>query len=185
MKFNKFYLFVAYVIFFSCSAQTKTSSKINTKVNSEYMASRKTFVGKLSPDEYKDIRGMIEKELKIENADNKTILINYYQYGNHCSELGLSKKNAAGVIDNCIEISANMSKKYNMIDFFVYSENVSNKEIIENKKNFILDSGFLSNNIFTLQENCRAFFILKPNGDFMKYYGSDYYSEVEKFLKKK
>lgn len=78
-----------------------------------------------------------------------------------------------------------MSKEHNASDFFVYSESVLNKERIENRKNFILDSGFFAKNIFTLQENCRAFFILKPNGEFMKYYGSDYYSEVEKFLKEK
>ena len=34
-------------------------------------------------------------------------------------------------------------------------------------------------------ENCRGFFIIKPNENFMKYYGGDYYSEVKKILENK
>ena len=185
MKINKFYLLIFFLIFYSCSTQKNELGKINTKINKEYIASRKTFVGKLNLDEYKQIREMIINELKIEIPSNKSILINFYQFGSNCFEYGFSKKDAMTVIDNSIRISSRMSKEHNASDFFVYSENVLHKEIIENRKNFILDSGFFAKNVFTLQENCRAFFILKPNGEFMKYYGSDYYSEVEKFLKEK
>ena len=185
MKINKFYLLIFSLIFFSCSAQKNELGKINTKINKEYIASRKTFVGKLNIDEYKQIREMFINELKTEIPSNKSILINFYQFGSNCFEYGFSKKDAMTVIDNSIRISSRMSKEHNASDFFVYSENVLNKERIENRKKFILDSGFFAKNIFTLQENCRAFFILKPNGEFMKYYGSDYYSEVEKFLKEK
>ena len=159
--------------------------EINTKINKEYIASRKTFVGKLNLDEYTKIREVLINELKTEIPINNSILINFYQFGSNCFEYGFTKKDAIIVIDNSIRISSRMSKDHNASDFFVYSENVLNKERVENRKNFILDSGFFADNIFTLQENCSAFFILKPNGEFLKYYGSDYYSEVEKFLKKK
>lgn len=184
MKINILYLLILSLIFFSCSAQKNELGKINTKINKKYIASTKTFVGKLNLDEYKQIREMIINELKTEIPSDKSILINFYQFGSNCFEYGFSKKDAMTVIDNSIRISSRMSKEHNASDFFVYSENVLNKEIIENRKNFILDSGVFAKHIFTLQENCRAFFILKPNGEFMKYYGSDYYSEVKKFLEK-
>lgn len=185
MKIKKFYLLIFSLIFFCYSAQKNKKGKINTKINKEYIASRKTFVGKLNLDEYKKIREVLVSELKTEIPHNKSILVNFYQFGSNCFEYGFTKKDAMTVIDNGILISSRISKDYSTSDFFVYSENVLNKERVENKKNFILDSGFFANNIFTLQENCRAFFILKPNGEFLKYYGSDYYSEVEKFLKEK
>ncbi|ROI07054.1 hypothetical protein EGH90_07400 [Kaistella haifensis] len=182
MNFNKIYFLCFFLTLFSCSAQKNKTKKINTKVNKEYIASRKAFVGKLNPEEFKQIRDLINKELKTEVPNNKSILINYYQLGTNCLEYGFNVKDANTVIENCIRISSRISKEQNAIDFFVYSENALLKERIENRKNFILDSGFFAKNIFTLQENCRSFFILKPNGDFMKYYGSDYYSEVENFL---
>ncbi len=49
---------------------------------------------------------------------------------------------------------------------------------------FILDSGFFYENVFTEHQNCEAFLIIKPNGDFHKFYGEDYYTEVENFLEK-
>ena len=185
MKINKYYPLIFSLISFSFSAQQKVIGKVNTKINNEYNASRKSFVGKLNLDEYKKIRELITSELKTEIPSNHSILINFYQFGSNCFEYGFTKKDAIIVIDNSIRISSRMSKEHNASDFFVYSENVLNKERVENRKNFILDSGFFADNIFTLQENCSAFFILKPNGEFLKYYGSDYYSEVEKFLKKK
>lgn len=185
MKISKFYPLIFSLIFFSCSSQKNKIEKINFKINKKYIASRKAFEGKLNPDEHKKIREALIYELKTEIPGSKSILINFYQFGLNCFEYGFTKKDAINVIDNSIRISSQMSNDNNAIDFFVYSKNVSNKERVENRKNFILDSGFFANNIFTLQENCRAFFILKPNGEFLKYYGSDYYSEVEKFLKEK
>ena len=182
MKINKFYLLFFSLILFSCNAQKNNSEKINTKINQEYIESRKTFVGKLNPDEYQQIREMISKELNTEIPDNKSILINYYQFGTNCFEYGFKEKTALAVIGTSVRISSDLSKEYNASDFFVYTQNALNKERLENRKDFILDAGFFAEYIFTLQENCRAFFILKPNGEFMKYYGSDYYSEVKKFL---
>jgi hypothetical protein len=50
------------------------------------------------------------------------------------------------------------------------------------KNNFIMDSGFFSNNIFTEREMCSAFIIIKPNGKFFKYYGEDYNTKIKDFL---
>ena len=184
MKINKFYFLFLMILFSSCLAQTNKKEKINTKINKDYFASRKSFYGKLNPDEYKQIRELITSELKTQIADNYAILINYKQLGTNCFEFGLNDKNALKVIDKGIEISSRLSSTFNAKDFFVYSADALNRERIETRKKYILDSGFFQKNIFTLQENCSAFFILKPNGEFMKYYGGDYYSEVEYFLQK-
>ena len=185
MKINKFYILIFSLILFSCSSQKNKIGKINTKINKESVASTKTFVGKLNLEEYKKIRELISNELKTEIPIDNSILVNFYQFGSNCFEYGFTKKDAIIVIDNSIRISSRMSNEHNASDFFVYSENALNKKRVENRKEFILDAGFFAKNIFTLQENCSAFFILKPNGEFLKYYGPDYYSEVEKFLKEK
>jgi len=49
-------------------------------------------------------------------------------------------------------------------------------------KRFMPNPGFFHDSIFTLHESCQAFFILKPSGRFLKYYGEDYFSVVEAFL---
>lgn len=185
MKIYKFINLILIFFFYSCSVQNKAKEKINTKINKDYISSRKAFYGKLNEVEYKEIRETIINELNTEIPNKNAILINYYQKANNCYEYGLGEKSAESVIDNSINISARMSKNYDTTDFFMYSSDCLDKERVENRKNFILDSGFFYNNIFTLKENCRAFFILKPNGEFMKYYGSDYFSEVGKFLEVK
>ncbi|KIA82573.1 hypothetical protein OA84_10455 [Kaistella solincola] len=181
----KLYFFIFSLFLFSCKAQQSNSVKINSEINKEYLASRKSFVGKLSPEEYKEIRKLITDELQTQVPAGKSILINFDQYGVNCFGSKHNEKTAMAVIDRRVSISARISKENNAQDFFVYTTNVLNKHRYENRKNFLLDSGFFAKYIFSLNENCNAFFILKPNGEFIKYYGTDYYSQVEKFLKKK
>ena len=189
MKILKYYYLILMSIITSCAAQIKSNDSINRKVNThfnkDYFASKKTFYGKLNEVECKEIRKTIIAELKTIIPDQNSILINYYQHGNNCYKYGLNEKYAKEEINNGIRISARISKTYNVTDFFIYSSDYRDKLILENSRVYTLDSGFFSTNIFTLKENCAAFFIIKPNGEFMKYYGTDYYSEVIKFLEKK
>jgi hypothetical protein len=181
-------IFFIAVVFMTTSCgnikSTKTESNINTKFNTEYKKSRKTFYGELSEKESNEIRKIIENELNSKVPDGKSILINFSQKGSNCISTGLNNKDAATVINNGIQISSRISMNNNTIDFFVYTADVFHKDVHQTKANFKLDSGFFYNNIFTLHENCEAFFILKPNGQFMKFYGEDYFSEVENFLQK-
>ncbi|KUJ55577.1 hypothetical protein [Chryseobacterium aquaticum] len=169
--------------FFCCNAQAEKKQKINTKFNSDYFKSRKKFYGKLTPEQLKNIRFLIGDELKIELDENKSILINYHQYGENCYVYKLNNKDAEKVIDNTINISSRISEKNNTEDFFIYSDDAFNVERYEKRNNFVKDSGFFSQTVFTLKENCTAFFILKPNGEFLKQYGFDYFTDVENFLK--
>lgn len=184
MKLYKFYLLIIMPFLFSCSVQNKTikNKNINTNINDQYRASVKAFHGKLNEIEYKEVRELILSELKTKVPENKAILINFYQNGNNCHEYGLSESDSKMVIKNSNRISNRVSNENNAKDFFVFTADCLHKDKIENVEGFILDSGFFTTNFFTLKENCRAFFILKPNGEFLKYYGSDYFSQVQYFL---
>jgi len=53
----------------------------------------------------------------------------------------------------------------------------------QNNKNYILDSGYFYKAIFTLHKICSAFLVLKPNGEILKHYDADYFSQMGDFLK--
>ncbi len=127
----------------------------------------------------------MEVELKTTIPNDKSILINYNQKASNCIYVGYSVKSNKQVTNNRIRISSRMSSKYNAVDFFVYAKDSYNKEIYEQTPEFIMDSGFFYENVFTEHQNCAGFLIIKPNGEFYKHYGEDYYSEVKAFFEKK
>ncbi len=182
MKMYRFFLFVLIILFWSCSAQNVKKEKINTKANKAYNASVKSFSGKLEKGEFQEIRKKIEAELNTEVPEDKSILINYRQNGKNCIGYEYTTESFERVVKNSQKISDRISKEHNIEDYFVYASDALNKEKYEKKEEFILDSGFFQQQIFTLQENCEAFYILKPNGEFLKSYGEDYYSRVEAFF---
>ncbi|MFK5981515.1 MAG: hypothetical protein QM499_01275 [Flavobacteriaceae bacterium] len=127
----------------------------------------------------------LEKELNTKIQEGKSILINYRQKARNCISLSLSNSNFSKFTNRGIKISSRISAENNTSDYFVYEKNAFYKNLYKEKQNFKLDSGFFYNNIFTLHETCDAFFIIKPNGNFLKYYGGDYFSIVKTFLEKK
>ncbi|RNL54211.1 hypothetical protein [Pedobacter jejuensis] len=157
----------------------------NIKLNARYLASVRVFSGKLDSTTYKTIKKDIENELNVEIQANTAILINYVQGASNCLLAGLNDTDVSRVIDNKKRISSQLCMANNAIDFFVFYPNADPKELFQKRDYFKKDSGFFYENIFTLHDNCDAFLILKPNGDFLKYYGEDYFSQVEKFFKRK
>ncbi len=173
------------ILFISCQTSKIATAdlKMNTQYNSRYRESIKAFSGKLNNSEYSELIKMIETELDASIPAGKSVLINFDQKALNCISQHVPE-NRIAVIDNGIRLSSSISANNNAIDFFVYTNDSFSKEIYDRKPNFILDSGFFYNNVFTIHENCRAFLIVKPNGEFYKYYGEDYYTVAEKFLKK-
>lgn len=180
MKQTLNYLIFIIVILISCKAQKEV--KVNTKVNKIYSKSVKSFRGTLTREEYLNFISRLELELKTIIPKDKSVLINYSQRGDNCFIMGYNDATFSNVRDNTIRISNTMSKEYHAVDFFVYSVDTFLKEVYEGKKDYQLDSGFFYNEVFTLHENCGAFFILKPNGEFLKHYGEDYFTRVKNFL---
>lgn len=153
---------------------------VNTRMNRQYAGSRKSFVGKVETEDLEKLYNSIEQNLKTELSRSKSILVNYNQRGNNCFDYGY--ESLINVMGNIKRISNRMSKAYNIQDFFVYSKQAYNRDIYEDTNYYLEDSGFLKKNIFTLDEVCNAFFLLKPNGEFLKFYGTDYFSEVKEFM---
>ncbi len=184
MKFkNILFIFFCFTITSSwCQDNKNDSLSTDGKLDDKYLNSLKLFKGKLDKEEYKNIKIRIENELNIKIPDGKDILINYSQKAPNCFIKGYSNEVVMQSIDRTIEISSRICEENNAIDFFVFSEDSFFKDFYETKKEFSLDSGFFYKNIFNLHEYCSAFFILKANGKFYKYYGDDYFSEVKKYL---
>lgn len=176
--------FLLIALFISCGS-SKTSSagyEVNTEVNSKYRESMNAYDGNLNDTEYRKIIDNLETALQAKIPKDKAVLVNFNQKAPNCITFGRSRSIAKKVTENRIRISSDITTQNNAIDFFVYTEDAFHKEIFEKKPEFMLDSGFFHENVFTEQEHCAAFLIIKPNGDFYKYYGEDYYSHVKGFL---
>ncbi|CCG53172.1 Hypothetical lipoprotein precursor [Flavobacterium indicum GPTSA100-9 = DSM 17447] len=182
------FIFIFTSLFFlnSCgfSNTTNNTTVINKEFNSRYKESRKKITGKLSASEYTEMKTLLENELGKVISDKQNILINYDQKAPNCILLASSENNVVHVLRNRVRISDEISRKYNTIDFFVYNPNSYFADLYASDSFFKKDSGFFFTNIFTFHENCQAFYILKSNGEFLKFYGEDYFSEVKAFLEK-
>lgn len=164
--------------------KTSTYSGVHTTLNEASINSRKAFSGTLDHSHYIELKSMIEKELDTKIPAGKSILINFHQKATNCIPLSLSSLDYVKYTNRGIQNSLRIGKNYPVVSYVVFAENAFHKDLFEATKNFKPDSGFFYNHVFKLHENCEAFLIVKPNGDFLKYYGSDYYNEVVGFLKK-
>ena len=162
-----------------CEAQKK-SPKVNTDFNKEFRKHIKSFSGKFSKSKYIDFKKILERELDTIIPEGKTIIIHFKQKAPNCTT---KRKHLRGVTKNEIRISSRISTKHNAVDFFVYSKDSYFKDFYSKNKNFILDSGYFHKAIFTLHKICSAFLVLKPNGEILKHYDGDYYSQISDFLK--
>jgi hypothetical protein len=178
--------FISIIFLISCGTNkiTTENKDVNTQPNSKYKKSRKAYSGKLNNSEYKELIKNLESELKTTIPNDKSILVNFNQKAPNCISVRFGEKDNKQVVNNRIRISSRISSNNNVLDFFVYTKDSYNEDIYEKTAEFILDSGFFYENVFTEHQNCEAFLIIKPNGDFYKYYGEDYYTEVENFLEK-
>lgn len=181
------YVILALGIFtFSSSQNLFNGKKVNTDpLNKEYRDSRKFIYGELNPKEYSDFKLILENELQTKIDEGKSVFINYEQAASNCSLLAGKKQYLKQYHKEYVRISNMISKKNNAVDFFIYNDDSFLKSRIEKTKNYKLDSGFFAKEMFTLKENCNAFFILKPDGKYMICYGTDSFSYASEFFRKK
>ena len=185
MNIKNLFFLILFSVLFSCNTQKIGQGK-NNGGSLHGVANANPTYGKFDAAGLKQIRDSIAAALHTKIPDNKSILINYYQYSdNKCSLNGVSDASADRMMYGGLRISYRVSREANAVDFFVYNEDVLNKDRILRTNSFIKDNGFFSKNIFTTKENCTAFFIVKPNGKYMKFYGYDYFTEVKAFLNKR
>lgn len=185
-------LFAAVLVLISCktgeifpsNSNGEVDVRVNSKLNKAYKKSQQSFFGQLSKVDADRLRDSIQYQLQTKIDPDKAILINYEQFGTNCLIANAPVETKNVVAHNGIRISARMSKAYNAVDFFIYEDIPEYQNIYGTIEEYQSDSGFFKSNLFTSDQNCGAFFILKSDGSFLKYYGEDYYTEVDNFLKK-
>lgn len=157
--------------------------KVNTNpLNKKYKASYKSVVGELNQHEYKQVKLELEKELNTKIPEDKSIFISFEQAASNCSLVKGRTVYLQGFHYLITSLIGKMSKENNAVDFYVYDANSFLKSYAEKNIKYLLDSGYFATRIFTLKENCEAFFILKPNGKFIISYGTDNLSTAQEFL---
>lgn len=158
--------------------------KVNTNpLNKKYRESRKSIYGKLKLDEYKHLKSELEKELNTKIPEGKSIFISFEQAASNCSLVKDGKAYLQGFHYLHTSFAGKMSNENNTVDFYLYDANSFLKSYTEKNIKYRLDSGYFATKIFTLKENCEAFFILKPNGKFLISYGSDNLTKASELLK--
>ncbi|AOW09664.1 hypothetical protein [Flavobacterium gilvum] len=175
----KFLVLLAFIVTLSCS------TKYNSYPNREYEKAAKTYSGQLTTEHYNTLIKELERELKTTIPRDKSILINYQQDARNCILIRFDNNEIKRVTKNIINISKQMTSENNAVDYFVYKGDSPLKQYYPKNFNLILDSGYFANNVFTNNEICAAFFIVKPNGKFMTHFGDDYFTEVQNFLQSK
>lgn len=166
------------------SKNAKNDAGVNSEFNQQYIDSRGALTGTLIDAEYKLFKDQLKKELAITIPESKSILINYRQKSNNCLGVGFKKSDVIGHIENAKEISGRLSATYNMANYFVFTEDAHYADLYSKRVNYKKDPGYFKDRIFTSNQNCSAFLLVKPNGKFMKYYGEDYFTFVKNFLLK-
>lgn len=178
-------IIIVWFSIFAVACATKKDAektKYNTVVNKKYIGSKRTVTGQLNSKEYESAKKRLENELKIIIPIGKSILVNFDHDAVNCILYNRSTNTTKNVIANISSISNRISNLHNTVDYFVYTDNSLFKEYYPVNHRYIKDSGFFENELFRENENCMGFYILKASGEYMKYFGSDYFSEVEKFL---
>ena len=159
--FSKVTYLIFLIVLISCGTNKDINdTKVNTYPNSKYKKSRTAYSGTFNKTEYDELIKKLETELKTTFSADKSILINYNQKAPTCISVRFSIKENKQVIDNRIRISSRISSNHNAIDFFVYTKDSYNKEIYEQMAEFIIDSGFFYENVFTENQNCAGFLII-------------------------
>jgi hypothetical protein len=184
---KKYFYFVLAITIASCGSQKEKSKStaVNTYPNWKYKKSRKSLHGTLDSQQYLDTKAALEKELNVKIPAGKSIMIHFDQKAPNCINVRFNDDQNSKIIGRGHSLSDEESVKYNVEQFSVYTADSFFAKKFEANKKFRLDTGYFSTNIFTLQENCAAFYILKPNGKHITYYGEDYFSEVKDFFEKK
>jgi len=185
-------ILIIFLLFLSCktlprdtfpnpkNSQYRIPDSINTTLNREFIKSRKSFAGSIKDENITILYIALERYLKTKLHRGKSVLINYKQRGNNC--FNYSYHDLVIVTGNIKRISNRISKNYAIQDFFIFSKSAYNRDVFEETGYYIEDSGFFKKNIFTIEETCDAFFLFKPNGEFLKFYGGDYFSEIKNFM---
>lgn len=177
-----FILIFLFILQFPVNAQDK--QVVNTEYNKKYKKSISSKTGSLSTADFVKMKSSLSNELQINFEENKAIVIHYFQYGSNCILAGYNDEDVLGILNNIYGIANSKEKRFKVKNYFVYNSDSLFEPLLKNEESLILDSGFFKETIFTENKNCQGFYLLKYNGEYLIFYGSDYFDEIEAFLTK-
>lgn len=177
----KKYIFILFLII-GFSAKPQEKNLANSEYNKKYKKSITSKHGRLSTDELSEMKSSLAKELQISLENNKALVIYYFQHGKNCLLASYNYEGVLNILNNKYRIANSAEKRFNIKSYYVYNSNSFFNTLLAKQEAFILDSGFFKNVLFKEDRNCEGFYILKENGDYMRYYGSDYSDEIENFI---
>lgn len=175
-------LLLSMLVGISLNAQNRKD--VNSEFNKQYKKSLSSKTGTLSTDEFFQMKSSLSKELQINLNENKAVVIQYFQYGKNCLLAGYNHEDVLNILNNMYRIASSAEKRFNIKNYYVYNSNSFFESILVNQESFVLDSDFLKEVIFTEDKNCKSFYLLKDNGEFLICYGEDNYDDIEAFLSK-
>ncbi|SHG69707.1 hypothetical protein [Winogradskyella jejuensis] len=143
-------------------------------------ANVKRLQGNLSKKEMIDLYQSLEPYSKSKLNLDQGVLISFKQKGDLCYDYGY--ENFIAITNNIKRLSNEISERYNLRDFFVYTENAYNKSIYQSRSYYFLDTGFFKEKLFKSNTTCNAYFALKPSGEYITIYGLDAMSYLKDFM---
>ena len=186
MKFSNFLQFfilgIALILISCSSGKVNTRDGVYTRIDEEYKKTRKTALGQLNPTDYQKLIEELERVMDTTIRKGRGVLINFRQRAPYCYTYAYNESAIETMTNNSIQFSANICVKNMAVDYFIYTADCYFKSIYEKKKEYKLDPGYFANEVFTLKENCSGFLALRTDGQFMKYYGDDYFTKAAQFL---
>ena len=182
-NYLQFFILGIALILISCSSgKVNTQDGVYTRIDEEYKKTRKTALGQLDQNDYEKLIEELERVMDTTIPKGRGILINFNQRAPYCYSYAYDESTIETITDNSIQISANICVKNAAVDYFIYTSNSYFKSIYEKKKEYKLDPGYFADKVFSLKENCSGFLALRADGQFMKYYGDDYFTKAAQFL---
>ncbi|MGB5982381.1 MAG: hypothetical protein WBG46_09565 [Nonlabens sp.] len=184
MKFYIATISIVLLIMGSCRSKKNyrdVEYNLNIEVDEEYRKFAKLYSEKLTPEDLKVWRKLLEENLSKDLNFTEPLVIHFYQKAPYCVMMGYDFASQKA-LDHSVEFYAKIDSTYNAKSYHVFSQNVFFRDEFSKNLTFIGDNGFFHENVFTEHNICKGFFILKPSGSFYKYYGEDYYYQIKDAL---
>ncbi|MEQ6123023.1 hypothetical protein AAON49_02335 [Pseudotenacibaculum sp. MALMAid0570] len=174
---------IAIIFMLSTIINYAQEKEVNTKPNRKYRKHQKGFYGKLNKEAYQTVMDSIEFYSGVKLSRKKKLYVNFRQKGENCVIYGMKKESSKIVFSNIERISKRITKKYDTQNLLLFDRSSFFKDFLLKSKRWKLAPDFFEKNIFTKNKICEAFIVIRPNGEFYKYYGEDHFSIVETLLK--
>ena len=182
MKISRILLLVFFCFTIS-KAQNHYGNKNKLNFHSSlYSKITQQALGELNLEEYSEFRLSLENQIKTKLPKNKAIIISYHQVAHHCFHT--KQKSKIQFQKNILKLKE-LAETENALVFFYYNPKSKLGTILKNTIDYKKDTDYFFQQLFSNQDFCTAIFVVKPNREFIKYYGLKSEVEISYFLDQK